>query len=348
MRFGLYTLNTYAAETDGDGGRLYGRVMEQIDAAEALDFDAYWCTEHHFQYFGGMIPNPQLVLAAAASRAKRLRLGTAVSLLALHDPLRIAEDFAVLDCLSGGRVEFGAGRGMYEEDYRFFGKDWSNAQDRLKEALQLVRRAWTTDPLEWQGEHYRVAPVTVLPRPLQRPHPRMWFTASRDPASFRWAGENGLHLLTVPWIIPLEVSRDLIAQYRQAWAGSGRPPDEARVFSMFPIHVSDSPPQARREAEPAWHIWRDYSIAKSPGNTPEQRLAQAQLRDYDFVRREGRAIIGTPDECVTLLQGALDLVQPTDVGLCFHFGSLTQPAVLHSMELFAREVRPHLGVLEAV
>src|SRR5581483_8970223 len=133
VRFGYYILNTYVPELDGAAADLYGRYFEQIEAAEAVGFDAVWATEHHFRYFGGMTPNPQMLLTAISARTRRLRLGSSVSILPLHNPLRIAEDFAMLDVLSGGRLEFGAGRGMVHSGYRGFGLRWDDAQDHMKE-----------------------------------------------------------------------------------------------------------------------------------------------------------------------------------------------------------------------
>ena len=121
-----------------DCAALYDHWLEQIDAAESLGFDSLWVTEHHFRYFGGMMPSPSILLAAAAQRTKKMRLGAAVSILPMHNPLRIAEEFAMVDQLSGGRVLFGAGRGMHPTEYAVFGADWNNAQQRLPEALDVV------------------------------------------------------------------------------------------------------------------------------------------------------------------------------------------------------------------
>ena len=140
MKFGYYILNTYVPELDGESPELYSHWLEQIDAAEALGFDSMWTTEHHFRYFGGMLPNPQLLLTAAAQRTQRMRLGSAVTLLPMHHPVRIAEDFAMLDLLSNGRLNFGAGRGMHPLEYLTFNADWNTAQLRLPEALDIVVR----------------------------------------------------------------------------------------------------------------------------------------------------------------------------------------------------------------
>jgi alkanesulfonate monooxygenase SsuD/methylene tetrahydromethanopterin reductase-like flavin-dependent oxidoreductase (luciferase family) len=131
VKFGYYILNTYVPELDGDSTAVYTHWLEQFDAAESLGFDSLWVTEHHFRNFGGMMPSPSVILAAAAQRTKKMRLGAAVSIIPMHNPLRIAEEFAMVDQLSSGRLNFGAGRGMHPTEYTVFGYDWSNAQKRL-------------------------------------------------------------------------------------------------------------------------------------------------------------------------------------------------------------------------
>ena len=121
MKFGYYILNTYVPELDGESPDLYAHWLEQIDAAENLGFDSLWITEHHFRNFGGMMPSPSVLLAAAAQRTKKMRLGSAVSILPMHNPLRIAEEFAMVDLFSNGRLNFGAGRGMHPMEYAVFG-----------------------------------------------------------------------------------------------------------------------------------------------------------------------------------------------------------------------------------
>ena len=122
MKFGYYILNTYVPELDGGSSEVYSHWLEQFDAAESLGFDTLWVTEHHFRNFGGMMPSPSVILAAAAQRTKRMRLGAAVSIIPMHNPLRIAEEFAMVDQLSSGRLNFGAGRGMHPTEYTVFAK----------------------------------------------------------------------------------------------------------------------------------------------------------------------------------------------------------------------------------
>src|ERR1700730_16756227 len=213
MKFGYYILNTYVPKLDGKSPELYAHWLEQIDAAENLGFDSFWATEHHFRYFGGMLPNPQMLLAAAAQRTKRMRIGPAVTILPMHHPVRIAEDFAMVDLLSNGRLNFGAGRGMHPLEYTVFGADFKTAQLRLPEALDIVVRAWTDDAFEWNGKDYRYPKLAVYPKPLQKPHPPIYITANRDPESFQMIGQRGYHLMTLPWVATNEVHATRVELY---------------------------------------------------------------------------------------------------------------------------------------
>lgn len=344
MKFGYYLLNTYVPELDGASSDLYARWLEQIDAAEDLGFDSLWVTEHHFRFFGGMMPNPQLLLTAAAQRTKRLRLGSSVSLLPMHHPIRIAEDFAVLDLLSDGRVNFGAGRGMSSHDYAVFGEDWNNAQARLLEELEIIRRAWTDDALEWDGEYYHYHGLTVLPKPRQIPHPPFYLTAQKDPESFQTAGQRGYHLMTVPWIFTNEIQRPRVELYLRALRESGHSEKDHDVFVMYPAYVAESDSQARADAIEPWHRWRAFvlnelGIDPSKGSLYDDRLAHF---NYDTMTTQHRVVFGGPETCVRHLQRIRDVTGATHVGLTFHFGGLTQKKILKSMERFARFVMPAL------
>ena len=344
MKFGYYLLNTYVPDLDGDSADLYSHWVEQIDAAEELGFDSLWITEHHFRPFGGMIPNPQLLLTAAAQRTRRMRLGSSVSLVPMHHPIRIAEDFAMLDLLSNGRVNFGAGRGMSSEEYAVFCADWKTAQARLVEALEVIVRAWTDDILDWEGEYYHFHGLTVRPKPRQQPHPPIYVTAQKDPESFKMIGRQGYHLMTVPWIFTNELQRTRIELYLNTLREFGHSVEDHEVFVMYPAYVSESDEQARVEVIQAWHRWREFALGEMGIDPSKGSLYEERFRhlSYDPMLVDSRAIFGGPETCVRHLRHIRDVVQPTHVGLVFHFGGLSQDKILKSMERFARLVAPAL------
>jgi len=343
VKFGYYILNTYVPELDGGSRDMYSKWLEQIDAAESLGFDSLWVTEHHFRHFGGQMPSPSIILAAAAQRTKKMRLGAAVSLLPMHNPLRIAEEFAMVDQLSQGRVCFGAGRGMHPDEYEVFGQDYATAQQRLPEALDIVMRAWSGAEFEWQSEHYKFRKLRVYPQPYQQPHPPIYVTANRDPESFAMIGKRGHHLMTLPWIATNEEQAPRIEWYKTALREGGHSVADKEVFTMYPIYVGDSDGTAKAEVEESWHRWRAFALAATgalPG-TPAHATRSPHL-SYDFMARDSRGVFGGPESCVRILKRIVEVVGTDHIGLTFHFGGLGQDKALKSMERFAKSVMPAL------
>ncbi len=344
MKFGYYILNTYVPELDGDSRELYSHWLEQIDAAEALGFDSLWTTEHHFRHFGGMLPNPQLLLTAAAQRTKRMRLGTAVTILPMHNPLQIAEDFAMLDLLSNGRVDFGAGRGMHPMEYAVLGADWNNAQLRLWDAIDIVVQAWSSAAVESSSEHYRFPKLNVYPKPVQKPHPPIYVTANRDSKSFQTIGRRGHHLMTLPWIATNELQRTRVDIYVDALRQAGHDAKLREVFTMYPAYIGESDAQARADVLTHWHKWRGFAL-DAMGLDPSKGEAYARIfghLDYDKMVSESRGVFGGPETCGRILKRIIDVVGTNHIGLTLHFGGLCQDKVLKSMERFAKQVRPAL------
>lgn len=341
MKFGYYILNTYVPELDGDSRSIYRRWLEQMDAAESLGFDSFWVTEHHFRNFGGMMPSPSVILAAAAQRTKKLRLGAAVSIVPMHNPLRIAEEFAMVDQLSEGRLNFGAGRGMHPTEYAVFGYDWNDAQKRLPEGLDVIMRAWSGGEFEWQGEHYHFPKLRVYPQPYQKPFPPIFVTANRDPESFNMIGQRGHHLMTLPWIATNEEQRPRVEMYRSALRAGGHDVAGKEVFTMYPIYVGADDGQARAEVIEHWHRWRGFALEAlnlAPGNPAYDRVF-GHL-DYDAMVRDSRGVFGGPETCGRILKRIIEVVGTTHIGLTFHFGGLSQDKVLKSMERCSRSVLP--------
>ncbi|HEX6513727.1 MAG TPA: LLM class flavin-dependent oxidoreductase, partial [Chloroflexota bacterium] len=293
MKFDYYLLNTYDPELDGPAPRLYASWREQAAAAEDLGYDTLWLTEHHFRNFGGMLPNPQVLLAAIAATTSRIRLGTAVTIMPLHHPIRIAEDMAMLDNISGGRIDVGVGRGMPHLEYEIYGANWDQAQDWLEEEVAILKGAWTESSFSWpEGTYYRYAkPMTVMPPPLQQPHPPLWMTANREEEHFRWIGHQGMHLMTLPWVMPsYDLSHKLIGAYREALAEAGHDPAAFEVLAMFPTFVAETEAEARQLASKHWSNWTQQAFG-------ERGSEILKALDYDRVVAESRCIFGTPETC---------------------------------------------------
>src|SRR3954462_10117017 len=188
MKFGLFYQLPCSPEQN-EGAR-YDETIEQIVYAEELGFDAAWLAELHFFRSFSIMPAPLILAAAIAQRTKRIRLGTAVTLLPLQHPLRTAEEAAVVDILSQGRLEFGVGRGSIALHFEGFDVPRDESRERFEEALTIIERAWTHEICAFDGKYFQVPATTVVPKPVQKPHPPLRIAAnSIETAEF--AGEHG-------------------------------------------------------------------------------------------------------------------------------------------------------------
>jgi len=338
VKFDYYILNSYVPAADGDGPELYRRWLEQVQTAEELGFGCAWFTEHHFELFGGMMPNPQLFMAAATQRTRRIHLGTSVILLPLHHPLRIAEDTAMLDVLSHGRLEVGVGRGMPHTPFALFGANPPTVQQQLEEEIAILRTAWCQETFTWEGQFLRCSePVTVRPRPVQQPHPPLWMTASRDPAHARWIGQQRMSLMTLPWNLPsFDITRTLITEFRAGLHEAGLDERDREVLAMYPAYVGATPERARAEVSEHWSAFRQMGAALESG----VGVIDRESLPYEQVVRETRTVFGDAAMCrghVDRIRSELDVDR---LALLFHFGGLSQERVLASMRLFMERVAP--------
>jgi natural product biosynthesis luciferase-like monooxygenase protein len=345
VKFGIFSLPTYYPEQDGTLTEFYGHILDLMVDSERLGFDIAWVNEHHFHRYGGMIPSPPVLLAAVAARTTRIRLGTSVALLPLHHPLEQAEAYAMLDRLSGGRLELGIGRGFVKADYDSMRVPYEEGQERLYESLEIILRAWQEQPFSYHGKYYTVENVAVWPTPHQRPHPPIWGAATRSPESFAWFGRRGYGLLTVVYLFPLEDLARLVGIYREAAAAAGHDPATLPVSTHFQVYCAETRAEAREVGSLALHRYhRDVTEARTRGAVTPQ---VAQGLTYDEAVGGARACMGTPDDCVAILERARDVLGLTNVDCTFYFGGIPYEKARRSFELFAREVMPRLRQQEA-
>ena len=188
-----------------DLAEVYDRALNRIEIMDKSGFDAVWLAEHHFSSFS-VCPSVHMVGVMAAARTARLRIGTGVSLAPFYHPLRLAEEVALLDVLSGGRVNWGAGRGFARVEFENFGVPPDESTSRFREAVEIVLRAWTDERLTFAGTHYRFDGVEVLPKPMQSPHPPVWMAATSE-AALDWAAGRGFSILMDPHASHADIGR---------------------------------------------------------------------------------------------------------------------------------------------
>lgn len=339
MRFGAHMLPTYSPELDGPVPDYYGRLFDQIIEFERLGFDQAWVTEHHFGAYGGILPHPPTFLSAIACKTTRIRLGVAVAVLPLHDPLKMAESYAMADIISQGRLDFGIGKGSEPVEYRNFGCNQDEATRRFKESTEIICQAWSDEPVNFNGEFYNYENVNVLPKPVQRPHPRIWIGATRTEETFREAGRRGFDLMTVPFVHPsAEALRDLVKIYRHELAGAGHEPGGREILGKFHIYVSDSYERGVREAGP---YMKNYAAIHQAVD-PNRKLA---IHDIGADMARGAIIVGDPERCSDTIRRWHEDGCVTTFSGTFHFGGMPQEMALKNMRLFADRVMPTLAQL---
>lgn len=235
MKFGVLQFFSWP-ERRVELATVYARALERIEIMDRTGYDAVWLAEHHFSSFS-VCPSVHMVGTLAAARTRRLRIGTAVSLAPFYHPLRLAEEVALLDQLSGGRVNWGAGRGFARVEFEAFGVPPEESASRFHEAVEIVLKAWTEERLSFAGTHFRFDDVEVLPKPLQLPHPPVWLAASSEGA-IEWAAARGYSILMDPHSTHAEIGhkRRFYAD-RLAAAGfsdAGRDIPVARLVAIAP------------------------------------------------------------------------------------------------------------------
>jgi alkanesulfonate monooxygenase SsuD/methylene tetrahydromethanopterin reductase-like flavin-dependent oxidoreductase (luciferase family) len=198
--------------------QVYERAIERWAIMEGAGYDAVWLAEHHFSSFS-VCPSVHMMATLAAARTTRLRIGTAVSLAPFYHPLRLAEEVALLDVLSGGRVNWGAGRGFSRVEFEAFGVPVAESAARFREAVDVVLAAWREGRLTHAGDHFRFDGVEVLPKPLQQPHPPVWMAATSDGA-IDWAAGRGFSILMDPHCTHAELATKR-RRYGDALAAAG-------------------------------------------------------------------------------------------------------------------------------
>jgi alkanesulfonate monooxygenase SsuD/methylene tetrahydromethanopterin reductase-like flavin-dependent oxidoreductase (luciferase family) len=240
------------------------------------------------------------------------------------------------DLISGGRLDFGIGKGSEPVEYRKFGANRDEATPRFVECAEIIRQAWSDGPVNYRGEFYRYENVDILPKPVQRPHPRIWVGATRTEETFRFAGANGFDLMTVPFVHPnTDALRALVKMYRDELARAGHDFVGREVLGKFHIYVSDSFERGMREARPFMKNYSDIHSAVDPA----RKLTE---RDIGSDMARGAIIVGDPERCSDTIQRWHEEAGITTFSGTFHFGGMPQEMALRSIHAFAERVMPAL------
>jgi natural product biosynthesis luciferase-like monooxygenase protein len=346
VRFGIFGIFDYWPHVKSVS-QYFSDVLHLAQKAEALGYDSFWVSEHHFTNYGGILPRPQILLAALAQRTRSIRLGTAVSLVPFDSPVRLAEDFGLIDVLSGGRLEFGVGRGLFGFEYDGLGVEQDEGRARLEEGVKVIREAWQSEQLSYHGRFINVDNLTVLPRPLQKPHPPL-YVAAVSPESYDWAARDGHSILQVLYFAPIERTAQEVTRYRALLGQNRHDPSKKRLVAVSPTHVSATSESARREAaEPLMNYVGMVSALLPTETKSEQYRAYTKLRPamkkltYDVLYSERPTVIGDPAQVIQRIESMSRTLGIDEFVSFVNFGGISHELTLQSMEIFATRVIPH-------
>ena len=306
--------------------------VDQAVWAEAAGFHSVHLGEHHFSEY--ILSAPPVVLAAIAERTDRIRLSTATTLAANLDPLRVAEDYATVDQLSGGRVELVTGKGAFADTFRAFGQSWGDAHPRYVENVELLLRVWREEKVSCTPRFRApLHEISVQPRPLQRPHPPVWIGSAG--ASVELAARNGLPLMLPSVFGPAETFRPARDRYLERWEAHGRDPAEARVGSCAHAFVARDSQDARRRWFPHYDHYLRWANALLKRQHPPMDLQLSGDRFIDEV-----AMCGSPAQIVDRIGALRESLGTQRHLLMFDPGGLPEADLRECIERVGKEVIP--------
>lgn len=326
MRFGLFSLQDCYPELGVTPAAYFARLLDRMRYAEALGFGSYWLAEHHFRTYG-LNPSPAVVLAAAARETSRLRLGTAVSVLPLHHPVQVAEEYALVDVLSQGRLNFGVGSGASPREFAGLGVPVAEKRARFDEALALILQAWSGERFSYRGAFWSGEDVHLPVRPLQHPQPPVWVAVLSAEAAYH-VGRRRLPMLGLPYATAPQLTdmAPVLRRFAEGYAEAGGDIAAADVPLILHTYVADTDAQAWAEALPAL---RRYFHGEH----------HAPHGSVHALAASGLVAVGCPDTVAT----SVDAVRATGATtlLCLmDFGGLADDQIRHSMRLLTQEVAP--------
>jgi alkanesulfonate monooxygenase SsuD/methylene tetrahydromethanopterin reductase-like flavin-dependent oxidoreductase (luciferase family) len=346
MQFGYFTLsdNHYVDNRRG-ANQLIADILDEAVYAEEVGLHSAWIGEHHFSTLG-VLSCPDLVLAQVAARTTRIRLAPAVTVLPLHHPIRVAEQWATLDMLSGGRVDFAAGRGYDRREYAPLGVSFDDNQAIFEEGMEIVRRLWESErPLSHHGAHYNFDDVAITPRPVQRPIPA--YVASFSRPSIELAGRLGCNLIVAPFAAAMTFGglRQVAELYRETCARHGKP--AGRLMCSYFLHFADTPEAEAAARARQIRYYKECATAAFPGDPATappsyryfieivDRLTKVRPQDLG----ENSVLIGSPAQITDILK-KVEAAGIDEVILYVNVGLKPHPQVRDEMARFMAEVAP--------
>ncbi len=346
MKFGLFYLFSDFGDIPQD--RLFNEVLEEIEYGEELGFDSVWLPEHHFAVYG-MLGNPMTFAAAVSQRTHHMRIGTAVMVLPFQHPLRLAEDAALVDVLSGGRLMLGMGRGYQPTEFHGFGVPQDKSRAMFQESFEIMTRALNGEKFTYDGEFYKIQePTEIFPKPVQKPIPMFFATIS--PETYEIAARHGVSVLRAPQFSNLNAVAEAYEGYSSKMREYGFDPESLDQPLSVRSYVAPTDEEAKEATPHA--LWFYHLLATllpgAPGrprpagyeNYPQDPAVLAKTT-LDDVWERGTCF-GNPDRVTELMKKYMHGIGATSFMCQMRIGGLEHKKVMRSMDLFAKHVMPAL------
>jgi alkanesulfonate monooxygenase SsuD/methylene tetrahydromethanopterin reductase-like flavin-dependent oxidoreductase (luciferase family) len=344
MKFALFD---HVDRSDRPMARQLDERLEYVAAADAAGFYAYHVAEHHATPLN-LVPVPGVYLGAVARATKRMRLGPLVYLLPLYSPLRLLEEIGILDHLCHGRLDVGVGRGVSPFELNYHKVDPETSREVFVDALDCMLAGLTQDRLTYRGKHFSYDNVPMEVKPLQQPHPPIWYPSSNE-AGAQWAGERGLHFSTLGSV---ERAALCVAAFKRGLAKRGRaavPKPEIPGGTVIGVNrqavLADTVEDARRIAKPAFAAWYASLTKLERDNVGGPRYVQHVTGDLEAALKSGQVIVGTPETFAAEVARQQAAIGVNYMNFSFFFGTMPFADAMRSIKLFAGEVMPKLAAL---
>jgi alkanesulfonate monooxygenase SsuD/methylene tetrahydromethanopterin reductase-like flavin-dependent oxidoreductase (luciferase family) len=343
------------------GHEVYNRYLDELELADQLGFDGICLNEHHQNAYG-LMPSPNIMAACLARRTSHAKLVILGNVLTIYEhPLRVAEEIAMLDVITNGRVVSGQVVGTGNEFFSY-NVNPTYARERFREAHELIVKAWSEPgPFAWEGEHYQFRYVNVWPRPIQQPHPPIWIPGSGSQETIDWVAQKRYTYMVLPTLAPYAVRARTAELFRQACERAGYTARHDQIGWGIGVYVSDTDAHAVEEYEPHfWYYARNLLRNRETFNAPPghssirsvmgllERRRGARPGSYstwEEIERAGYVVVGSP---ATVRDRLREIATATGLGTLvpnFSVGNAPHHLTRKSMELFAREVMPALRPL---
>ena len=346
MRFGITYNLEYVPEVHKTEKRYMDLILEQSILLDKLGYDAVWYSEHHTGKYS--FGNPAVMAAAAAVKTENIRIGTGVSLLPLHNPILLAEEFALVDVLSNGRLEYGIGRGYVPHEYDWLEVPIAESHSRYHEVMDFLEQVWTAEGLtSFNGKHFQTNDYQCFPKPIQKPFPAIYASAAGSLESFVWAGQKGYHLGTALFLPDISLLPKGIAVYEEEVAKAGHDRSQLEVMAITQMFCHRDHEKALAEGRKyANNYYRHF--AKLSGATEANPIyPYYSTVDALDLNANGQLLLGSPEALIERISQYQE-----DYGLDYMMMEIAQGGAEHeviceALEVFAAEVMPHFRKAEA-